>query len=314
MKIRFGYVALSMTLDHVTSSSLLTYTHFKKIGKVRGYEKLRKLTLSNFEDLKKILHYNIRNDILFYRMTSNLIPLVTHPDVQVNLNEYREQFQEIGCILKEHHIRLDTHPDQFCVLNSDREEVFENTVRLLETQTRMYELMDYPGRIILHVGGKVGGKKAATQRFFENFARLDSRIQKRIVIENDDKVYNIRNVLKICETLHIPMVLDYHHYKCNNNGEQIEDYIERIFHTWGNEVPKIHFSSPKARNKKEKRSHHDYIDPDSFITFLERVKFVNRDFDVMIEAKMKDVALFHLIRLLKYKTDLKIEKNTIFLK
>ena len=52
---------------------------------------------------------------------------------------------------------------------------------------------------------------------------------------------------------------------------------------------------------------------DDFIDFLEKIKFTNRDFDVMIEAKQKDDALFRLVRQLKYKTDYKIEKNTIFL-
>jgi UV DNA damage endonuclease len=77
------------------------------------------------------------------------------------------------------------------------------------------------------------------------------------------------------------------------------------------DIPKIHFSSPK--DKKNKRSHNDYINVDDFIDFLEKIKFTNKDFDVMIEAKKKDDALFRLIRELKYKTDYKIEKNTIFL-
>ena len=65
--------------------------------------------------------------------------------------------------------------------------------------------------------------------------------------------------------------------------------------------------------KKNKRSHNDYINVDDFISFIEKIKFTKRDFDVMIEAKKKDDALFRLIRELKYKTDYKIEKNTIFL-
>ena len=106
------------------------------------------------------------------------------------------------------------------------------------------------------------------------------------------------------------MVLDYHHFKVNKNNEKIEDYIERIFNTWDN-IPKIHFSSSK--DKKNKRAHHDYINSEDFIDFIEKIKFTKRDFDVMIEAKKKDEALFRLIRELKYKTDYKIEENTIFL-
>ena len=157
---------------------------------------------------------------------------------------------------------------------------------------------------------KANGKKESIKRFIENFNKLDKEIKDLIVLENDDKSFNIRNVLSICEKLNIPMVLDYHHFKVNRNNELIEDYIQRIFNTWTT-TPKIHFSSPK--DKKNKRSHSDYINSDDFISFLEKIKFTNQDFDVMIEAKQNDDALFRLIRELKYKTDYKIEKNTIFL-
>lgn len=109
------------------------------------------------------------------------------------------------------------------------------------------------------------------------------------------------------------MVLDYHHHLCNNNGEKIEDFIERIFKTWDNDdlIPKIHFSSPKS--KKEFRSHSDYVDVDAFLNFLERIKFTNQDIDIMLEVKEKDEALFRLIRQIKYKKDYKFKNNTTFL-
>ena len=45
-----------------------------------------------------------------------------------------------------------------------------------------------------------------------------------IVLENDDKIYGVKDVLAVCEKLHIPMVLDYHHFKCHNEGENIRVY------------------------------------------------------------------------------------------
>jgi UV DNA damage endonuclease len=164
--------------------------------------------------------------------------------------------------------------------------------------------------IVTHVGGKTNGKKEGIKRFINNFNLLNDDLKKMIILENDDKIYNIRNVLKICEVLNIPMVLDYHHFICNKNNEKIEDYIEKIISTW-NITPKIHFSSPK--NKKEKRSHHDYINSDEFIKFIEKIKFIDQDIDIMIEAKQKDDALFRLIRQLKYKTNYKFIDETTFL-
>jgi len=310
MKIRLGYACVPVTIDE-TSSHVLTYTHYKRLGD-RGNDKLDSVIKSNFESLEKILNYNIRNDIIFFRMTSELIPLATHPKINYDFfDQYKNYYKKIGKIIKENNLRVDMHPSAYTVLNSINEDVVSSTFNILKVYQKMYKYMEIESKVVLHVGSKVGGKKVSINRFIDNFNKLDKEVQKLIVVENDDKSFNIRNVLSLCEKLDIPMVLDYHHFKVNKNNEKIEDYIERIFNTWKNEVPKIHFSSPK--DKKNKRSHNDYINVDDFIEFLEKIKFTNKDFDVMIEAKKKDEALFRLIRELKYKTDYKIEKNTIFL-
>ncbi len=309
MKIRLGYACVPVTIDE-TSSHTLTYTNYKKLGKMANI-KLDKVIKSNFEALEKILKYNIRNDIKFFRMTSELLPLFNHPDVHYDFfNQYKENYKRIGNIIKENNLRLDMHPSAYTVLNSVNPTVVESTINILKNYQKMYEYMEIDSIVVLHVGSKVNGKKAGIKRFIENFNKLDENTKKLIVVENDDKSYNIRNVLNLCEKINRPVVLDYHHFKLNKNNEKIEDYIEKIFNTW-DKTPKIHFSSPK--DKKDKRSHHDYINSDDFIEFIEKIKFVNRDFDIMIEAKKKDEALFKLIRELKYKTDYKIDGTTITL-
>ena len=309
MKIRLGYACVPVTIDE-TSSHTLTFTNYKRLGN-KANEKLDSVIKSNFESLEKILKYNIRNDITFFRMTSELIPLVSHPLIKYDfINQYKDYYKKIGDIIKENNLRVDIHPSAYTVLNSVNEEVVSSTNNILKFYQKMYKEMGIESKIVLHVGSKVGGKRLGIKRFIDNFNKLDKDLQKLIVVENDDKSYNIRNVLSLCEKLNIPMVLDYHHFKVNKNNEKIEDYIERIFNTW-EDTPKIHFSSPK--DKKNKRSHNDYINVDDFIDFIEKIKFTKRDFDVMIEAKKKDDAVFRLIRELKYKTDYKIEKNTLFL-
>ena len=64
--------------------------------------------------------------------------------------------------------------------------------------------------------------------------------------------------------------------------------------------------------KRDFRSHHDYINSDDFIQFIEKIKKYNVDIDVMIEAKAKDDALFRLVRELKYKTNYKFIDETSF--
>jgi len=311
MKIRLGYACLPVGLN-TTASSIMTYSYYKRLGKINGDLKLNSIILSNLNSLEEILKYNIKNDIIFFRMTSNLIPLGTHPDVDFEVFEkYKKEFKNLGKIIKNNNLRVDMHPDQFCVLNSINADVVKSTINILEFNQKMYKYMNLESKLVLHIGSKVGGKRESINRFIYNFNNLNDSLKKIIVLENDDKVYNIRNVLKVCNKLDIPMVLDYHHFLCNKNNEKIEDFIQKIFSTWKNETPKIHFSSPK--NKKEFRTHNDYIDAKSFIEFIEKIKFINRDFDIMIEAKAKEEALFRLIRQLKY-YGYDIKGTTIYIK
>ncbi|HWI54980.1 MAG TPA: UV damage endonuclease UvsE, partial [Desulfobacteria bacterium] len=94
-----------------------------------------------------------------------------------------------------------------------------------------------------------------------------------------------------------PMVLDVHHHQCLNRGENIDVLIEKVFDTWHQKIPKIHFSSPKS--EENCRAHADDIDPHDFYEFLLKAKEVDKDFDVMIEAKNKDVTLFNLMKSLR---------------
>ena len=271
MKIRLGYACVPVTIDE-TSSHTLTFTNYKKLGN-RANEKLDSVIKSNFDSLEKILKYNIRNDITFFRMTSELIPLANHPDVDYDfIDQYKIYYKKIGDIINENNLRVDLHPSAYTVLNSVNDSVVTSTINILEFYQKMYKSMDIKSKIVLHVGSKVGGKRLGIKRFIDNFNKLSKEVQELIVVENDDKSYNIRNVLSLCEKINIPMVLDYHHYKLNKNNEKIEDYIERIFNTWKNEIPKIHFSSPK--DKKNKRSHNDYINSYDFIEFLDRKSVV----------------------------------------
>lgn len=309
MELRLGYVAIATSLDGITTSKTITLTTYKKIGKNRVIEKIKKIIDSNLSSLMEILKYNVKNEIYFYRMSSNIFPIIKELDFDV-LNYSKEKLKAIGEYINYNKIRTDIHLDHYYVLNSTKEEVVSSTINILNFYKNIFKFMGICGKIIMHVGGATNGKREGIKRFCNNFKLLELDTQEIIILENDDKIYNIKNVLTICTKLNIPMVLDYHHFMCNKTNEKIEDYIIKIFNTWS-EKPKVHFSSPL--DKKHYRSHHDYINVDDFLKFIDRIKFCNIDFDVMIEAKMKDEALFRLVRQIKYKTDYRFIGNTQFL-
>lgn len=313
MKVRLGYVALSKALDDVTTSSTITYTNY--INKNYNASKLLEITKNNLDSLYEIIKYNVKNNFHFYRLTSKLVPLATHDKVDFDyITPLLDEYKKIGKLINDNNIRVDTHPDQYAVLNSMDSKIVKNTVEILEYH---YKIMDAIGIkdkiIILHVGSSACGKKASITRFINNFNKLPDHIKKCIAVENDDKVYNIKDVLELCHKINVPMVLDYHHFICNNEKEDINDYLKEIIDTWDGKLPKMHFSSPKSKLKKEFRSHSDYINKECFIKFINILKKQDKDIDIMLEAKAKDDAVSRLVRCLKYETNYKFLDETTFI-
>ena len=311
MKIRLGYACISKTLSNVTTSSTITYTTFQKD---KDYKKIDTAIKSNLNALKEILTYNIKNNIHFFRLSSKLIPLATKSDVIFDyIDPYKDYYNSIAKIIKDNKLRIDFHPDEFCVLNSTKSEVVKNSIAILEYHYNLLKALEIKNKIlVLHIGGNTFGKKNSISRFINNFNTLSKDIQESIAIENDDKIFNIRDCVYISKNINVPVILDYHHHICNHDELDINDYLKDILSSWHNTTPKMHCSSPKNKTKKDFRSHNDYINVDTFINFIDILKPFNHDVDIMIEAKAKDEALFRLVRELKYKTNYTFIDDTSF--
>lgn len=303
MKIRLGYACINVTLDNHFKT--ITFKRFCELNK--DYKILDKIINDNLNTLEEILIYNVKNDIYFYRMSANIIPLITHPDVLIDLNKYQSRFLKIGKIINKYHMRVDIHVDHYYVLNSINEDVVKATINIYEIYQNMFNLMRIKSNLIIHIGGASMSKDEGIKRFIHNYIKLNDNIKKIILIENDDKIYNIQDCVQIAKETGVGICLDYHHHLCNPVSN-IGLYLDYIFKH--NINIKMHFSSPK--NQKEKRAHNDYINGIDFIEFLNVIKKYQKDIDIMLEAKMKDSALFSLVRLLKY-YDVKIIGTTIYL-
>ncbi len=313
MRIRLGYVAICKTLDKISYNHTITYTHYQKLSESERLLRLDSIIKKNLEHLFLILQYNVLNHISFFRFSHNLIPLATHQEVSFDyITPYLEMWEKIGRYIKENQMRIDSHPDQFCVLNSIHESVFDQSVQMLTFQYELYKAMGIKGKVILHVGSSAPNKDDALKRFVSHFRLLPSHIQDMILLENDDKTFTVNETLSLCEMLGIPMVLDFHHYRCNPGNDDIHVLLPRILKTWEDSgLPvKMHFSSPKSR--KEKRSHSVTIDVKQFISFLEILKPYQTDIDIMLECKGKDESLFRLSRQLRFYTDYSFLNETTF--
>lgn len=318
MRVRLGYVAMALNLQEGSPNKTITYKRFSELvdDEIRLY-KLKDLTAQNLDITRRILLYNVAHDINVYRFTSKLIPLATHADV-FDWNfaiTFKEELEALGTYIKENKLRVSAHPDHFTVINTPKTDILKSSIADLEYHVKLFEAMglsEKQAKLVVHVGGTYGSKIKAAERFIENFHSIDPRLTGRIILENDDKSYTAKEVLEICKELSIPMVLDIHHHWCNNDNEALVDLLEEIFNTWDNEIypPKIHVSSPK--DTKNIRAHADYVDINFLASFLETAKTLDRDFDIMVEAKMKDRALLKLIEELKGISGVKIVDGGTF--
>src|SRR5690606_15413773 len=298
MRIRFGYVANALGLWDASPSKSLTFARYSALPKEERMDKLKLITAQNLLHTKRILHYNIAHEIELYRLSSSLVPLATHPEVMWDfISPFKKEWDELGTLIQQSNIRVSFHPNQFTLFTSPRDEVTTNAIKDMEFHYKMLRALKAleKGILNIHIGGAYGDKETSLERFHLNLKRLPDEIKKQMTLENDDKTYDVQETLLTCEKENIPMILDYHHYMANKGDVDLSLYLERIFRTWNNRptVPKVHISSPKSDNAY--RSHADYVSLDFILPFLKMAKSLNQDFDIMIEAKQKNLAMQKLV-------------------
>ena len=268
--------------------------------------------------LRAILDYLDANDIRMYRLATALAPYSSHPELTQfhgQVEECAGELAEVGELARSRDIRLSSHPGQYTVLNSEDPAVRAAAVAELEVQAALFDAMGLGPEavVVLHVGGAAGGKPAAIDRFLAGFSQLSDAARARLVIENDDRTFALVDVLGLAERTGLRVVWDRLHHHCNDPaGMSDADALAAALATWpGDEVPKIHYSSPRLDLEERKvrqgrrverrlvlpqlRAHADLVDPIGFEQFMrDTASAVARDFDVMLEAKAKDLALLRL--------------------
>ncbi|NIR87708.1 UV DNA damage repair endonuclease UvsE [Candidatus Bathyarchaeota archaeon] len=252
-------------------------------------ERLIETVNNNLSCLIEMLKFNLKHNLLFFRITSELVPFASHPVCQFNWQEhFKNRFRAIGDFIKSYGIRISMHPDQFVLINSVDKRVLRNSLRELAYHAEVLDLMDLDAstKIQIHVGGVYGDKQKSMKRFVERFERLDEIIKRRLVIENDDKRYRLEDCLKINAETEIPLLFDVFHHEVNNSGETTREAFELSIKTWKEKdgIPMVDYSSQQPSALKGK--HADSIDLEHFRKFLEETRPF--DFDIMLEIKDKE--------------------------
>ncbi len=263
-------------------------------------QKLRELIASNLTALEAMLDYNIRNRIKLFRISSDLIPFGSHPLNQISWwEEYDPTLRNIGKKIKDHGIRVSMHPGQYTVLNSPDIGVVDKAIKELVYHARILDALqtEESSKLVLHIGGSYGNKKEAMERFIKEFWQLPGEVRRRLILENDEKNYNIQEVLTISEYTGSPVVFDNLHHSLNMPREKKEEqeWIRNCQSTWKEKdgPQKIHYSQQKAG--AHPGSHSDTILSGAFLEFYGRLP--NPKPDIMLEVKDKNLSALKCIHL-----------------
>jgi UV DNA damage endonuclease len=230
-----------------------------KANDTRRWQKGPHLKCS-LEHVAEILDYMHKHRLDMYRLSSDLAPYATHPDMPQFHNMVAESDAELrafGAKAREYDIRLSFHPSQYVLLNSPDPKLTAKSIWDFASQAEMLDRMEQGPEAVMitHVGGVYGDREAARARWVEGWEQCPEHVRRRLVLENDDIRFSAADVLWIHERTGVRLIFDYQHFWCLNPERlEIRETLERFLATWPAGVrPKVHFSSPRTEMREVKR-------------------------------------------------------------
>lgn len=267
----------------------------------KGIDELKSKIIQNLKDVLTMIEWNDKNGIRVLRLSSELFPHKSNAKVE----DYEFDFAKpllkmIGDRAKELGHRLTFHPGQYNVVGTPTEKAFQQTISDLKYHADVLDLMGMgvDSVMVVHGGGIYGDKEATIKRWCKQFKQLPDNVQRRLVLENCEKCYSIEDCLEISELVNIPVVFDTHHFECykilhpEEEFQDPADYMQEVLISWTRRgiKPKFHISEQGSGRVGH---HSDFIDviPDYLLEIYEKYGI---KIDIMIEAKMKEQAIFRL--------------------
>lgn len=256
-------------------------------------EALASVVEHNLEALDAVLDYCADNAIQLFRISSDFIPFGSSPVNQLDwVALFSDKLRALGNKACANNIRLSMHPGQYTVLNSPDDSVAKRAVADLAYHASLLDALntDASAKIVLHIGGMYGNRQEAMSRFVERFSLLPDSIRRRLVVENDDRLFTADNALSISHACNIPLVFDVLHHRLNHETNSPSElfFIDAAKETWSEEdgCQKIHYSQ-QALGKRA-GSHSETINLDAFLEFIDCLQ--GRSPDIMLEVKDKNLS------------------------
>ena len=306
-RIQLGLCCLNKTLRAQRPSVFTNRTLRLKTFREKGAKEAMHRINLNLNDLETLIHWNVEHDIHVLRLSSEIFPHMSNPEIDFYGFDFcRSRMDEIGDLANAYGHRLTFHPGQFNVLGTPNPETLDKTLLELDRHAEILDILKQGpnGVMVIHGGGVYGDKPASMERWVTNFGKLSDRAAHRLVLENCERSYSVRDCLTISDMIweryafSLPVVVDSHHYTCytklhpDETQETMESLLPEVFATWQIRGirPKFHVSEQGSGRVGH---HSDYVEeiPDYMRSFPERFK---SGLDVMVEAKHKELAIAKL--------------------
>ncbi len=184
---------------------------------------LQEKLAGNLDCLRDTLDWNAARGILFFRITSDLVPFASHPVCRFDWRRrFKRDLAGIGARIRRKRMRVSMHPDQFTLINSPDRGIFLRSVRELRYHAELLDAMELgaSAKLQIHVGGVYGDREAAMRCFVSRYRELPPAVRRRLVIENDERCWPLADCLAIHRHTGVPVVCDVFHHQILNRGRR----------------------------------------------------------------------------------------------
>lgn len=299
--IQLGLCCLNMTMRAQNPPVFSSRKMIIRTIKERGIHSLKEKILQNLRDTLTLMDWNEENGIKVFRLSSELFSHKSNPKIEdYDFDFAIDLLKQIGEKSKKYKQRLTFHPGQYNVVGTPNKASFQQTILDLKYHADVLDLMELgpDSVIVIHGGGIYGDIEETKERWCEQFHLLPENVQRRLVLENCEKCFSIKDCLDVSNKINIPVVFDTHHFECYKRlhpdveFEEPGYYIPLILETWQkrNIKPKFHVSEQGSGRVGH---HSDFIETIPNYLFEIPLKY-GVFIDIMIEAKMKEKAIFKL--------------------
>jgi UV DNA damage endonuclease len=292
---KLGLCCISLKLkEQGIGHQTMTFKRFNSLPREEALTTLGDRILNNLITTRKTIEFCGQNNYV-YRVSSDIFPLITYDEANVSLedlpnhDEIQDEFDNISQTIDLCNVSVSAHPSEFNSLASLSDRVIEKTIIELNFYSSFFDRIglpaDHRSPMNFHIHNNNGTREEIANRFYRNFQRLDENCQKRVCIENDDKL-NCWSVKELVDIFHpitrIPICFDYLHHKCHPDNLTECEAINMCYGTWKTK-PLFHYSESAPGNNP--RKHADFA--------TESINTYGLEFNLDFEIKQKDLAIAH---------------------